>query len=167
MKIKICGLTHATDIALINTYPVWAVGFNFYAQSPRCVSIAHTKTLGNKLAPGILKVAVFVNASINEIKQAHEACHFDLIQLHGDEDPAFCQRLGLPIIKALRVRNADSLAVAAEYEAHVDYLLCDAYQAARYGGTGTHIDPDTLKHFAPKRPWILAGGIGPDNAASA
>jgi phosphoribosylanthranilate isomerase len=107
---------------------------------------------------------VFVNAALSELEAAQAICRFDLSQLHGDETPAFCRQLGLPIIKAFRIRNTASLKPMAGYYPYVRFVLCDAYRNKQFGGTGQNIPESLLSDFSPPCPWILAGGIRPANA---
>ena len=109
---------------------------------------------------------VFVNASLQTIRQAGNECSLDWVQLHGDETPAFCQSLAsdtVRVIKAIRVRDKADLEKIEEYM--VDAILLDAFHPDQYGGTGLSFDWDLIQNVN----WrvFLAGGITPDNAAKA
>jgi phosphoribosylanthranilate isomerase len=122
------------------------------------------------------RVGVFVDASVDEIVQVAAIARLTAIQLHGKESPQFCQQLrsvlpGLEIIKAFRVRSAETLAQTRSYEQHVDALLLDAYHPVtdpgQFGGTGAIFDWTMLQSFRPDCAWLLAGGITPQNVAEA
>ena len=109
----------------------------------------------------IPKVGVFVNAELKKILDIRKRCNLDIIQLHGDESPEFCDALGGTIIKAVRVKNTGSLKKIHLYS-NIWKILLDAYVPGKSGGTGKEIDPRFLKDIDLSN-IILAGGINPDN----
>ena len=138
VKVKICGLRRREDIEYVNQYKPDFIGFVFYEKSKRAVSAAQAQELKQHLDKQIKAVGVFVNAEPQLIARLVASKTIDLVQLHGDEDAAYCTSLrkliSVPLIKAVRVRDKSSLEHLEEYQA--DYLLLDTYQAGVYGGTG-------------------------------
>lgn len=159
-RIKICGMRRREDIEAANRCRPDYIGFILSAGFIRSVSPAEAEELSEMLEPGILKVGVFVNETIERIASA--SGFLDLIQLHGKEDNLYIRKLreatDKPIIQAFRIGSAQDLARAAESAA--DILLLD-------NGTGTGQSFDWSLIGEVGRPWILAGGLGPDNAAEA
>ena len=193
--IKICGMRRKEDIEAANACRPDYIGFILSPGFRRSVTPEDAELLARRLAPGILKVGVFVNESVEKVAAAAE--FLDLIQLHGKEDNAYIRDLrgrlattndprghmattndprghmattndprGRLLIQAFRIRSADDLKRAKESEA--DYLLLD-------NGTGTGeafdwsliSDAEVLMCGEAAKPWILAGGLGPDNVAEA
>jgi phosphoribosylanthranilate isomerase len=120
------------------------------------------------LAPVANTVGVFADFSVMTIAHVVELTHLDTVQLHGNESVEFCQQLRqtLPdteIIKAWRVRTNSDLAAIQAYSEVVDSLLLDAYHPTALGGTGQTLDWEQLATFTPAIPWLLAGGLTPDN----
>ncbi|MCX7595882.1 MAG: phosphoribosylanthranilate isomerase, partial [Fischerella sp.] len=117
-------------------------------------------------------IGVFANTSIASISQTVADAGLTGVQLHGDESPEFCQQLRehLPrveIIKALRIHTVADLEKAAVYSLSVNTLLLDAYHPQQLGGTGKTLDWKMLQQFQPRCPWLLAGGLTPDNILEA
>jgi phosphoribosylanthranilate isomerase len=166
LKIKICGITNGEDALMAVDAGADALGFMFYEASPRNVSLAAAAKIIRQLPPFVTKVGVFVNAGEEAIRQAAAQCGLDTLQLHGDESPEFCQRFSLPVIKAVRMQNADSLRLLPAYETAA--WLLDSFVPDKAGGTGAKFNWDlavTAKKFG--RPIILAGGLTPENVAAA
>ncbi|MGJ3245355.1 MAG: phosphoribosylanthranilate isomerase [Elainellaceae cyanobacterium] len=178
MRVKICGITKPEQGRAIALYGATALGFICVPQSPRYVMpqqiadmIAELPAPHRHYRPLDL-VGVFADAEIRTIEAVMAIAPLTSIQLHGHESPQFCQALKrqLPhaeIIKAFRVRSPDALTQAQRYEPVVDTLLLDAYHPSLLGGTGMTVDWSILKDFYPTRPWLLAGGLNPDNVADA
>lgn len=165
VKVKICGLRRREDIEYVNLYKPDFVGFVFYEKSKRAVSAAQAQELKQLLDKQIKAVGVFVNAEPQLIAELVASKTIDLVQMHGDEDAAYCRSLrkfiSVPLIKAVRVRDKSSLENLEEYQA--DYLLLDTYQAGVYGGTGQRFSVE-LDVKLPA-PCFIAGGLDADNAA--
>ncbi len=163
-KIKICGLKRREDIECVNRLLPDYIGFNFYPQSKRYVTLMQAMELKQLLRPEIKAVGVFVNSDICEIAALASAGVIDMAQLHGDEDEEFCRQLRrllpLPLIKAVRVRDRESLLGLERYP--VDYFLFDTYADNAYGGTGKLMSVDLTRERLPK-PYFLAGGLTPEN----
>ena len=144
------------------------LGFNFYARSPRCVSPAEARKIIEHLPEGVSCVGVFVNERAPaDVERIAREAGLGAVQLHGDETPEYCQSLrGLTTIKALRVGADYTPETAAAY--HTDAVLLDAYVAGERGGTGHTFDWALATLTRERVPQLfLAGGLNPDNAASA
>lgn len=161
-KIKLCGLTRTEDIAAANALVPDFVGFVFAPKSRRYVTGEQALALRNQLSPAIQAVGVFVDEEPEQVAALLEAGIIDLAQLHGREDEAYLARLraltGNPIIQAFQIKTPTDLERAQGSSA--DYILLDSG-----AGTGTPFDWTLLKNL--RRPYLLAGGLGPDNVAQA
>lgn len=172
MRVKICGITQPQQGQAIATLGATALGFICVPASPRYVSPEQIRAVVEQLPQNIDRIGVFANTTYEEICQTVAASELTGVQLHGDESPEFCYKLrqSLPnveIIKALRVQSSQGLEQAAIYTNWVDTLLLDAYHPQLLGGTGKTLDWYTLHHFRPRCPWLLAGGLTPDNVLHA
>ena len=165
-EIKICGITRVEDALCAAECGANAVGFIFHPASPRYVTPERAKAIVAELPAGIVTVGVFVNRPAEEVERTVETCRLDLIQLHGDESPAYC-RLFPPerIVKAVSPRTPEELGRLADYE--VRAFLVDARDAGRYGGTGKRADWELAAKLGQERPLILAGGLDAGNIAEA
>jgi phosphoribosylanthranilate isomerase len=164
-RVKICGITRLEDALAAVAAGADALGFVFYPESPRAVSVEQAAEIICQLPPFVSSVGLFVNENRAVIEATVAACGIDLIQLHGDETPEECLFPGRRVIKALRLKDAASLARAADFK--VCALLLDAWSAQVYGGSGETFDWRLLKNFAARQPVILAGGLTPENVAAA
>lgn len=166
IRLKVCGIKRIEDALEAARLGYDALGFIF-ASSPRQITPQQAKAIINRLPPFIIRVGVFVNASKEKIIEVANYCGLDAIQLHGDEDPDFCQALkGFRLIKALRIRNEDDIKLIANYP--VNAILLDSYQEDKFGGTGKTFNwklARLARQF--KIPIILSGGLNPDNVAEA
>lgn len=172
MRIKICGITQPQQGKAIANLGATALGFICVQSSPRYVSAEQISAVLEQLPEAVDRIGVFADSTLEEICQIVAASGLTGVQLHGDESPSFCGQLRqvLPeveIIKALRVRNAETLDKAATYMSQVDSLLLDAYHPQALGGTGKTLDWIALQRFQPSCPWLLAGGLTPDNVLDA
>ena len=172
MRVKICGITKPEQGKAIANLGATALGFICVPSSPRFVSTAQIKAIVKILPPEVDCIGVFVNAEPKDISIAVAAAGLTGVQLHGDESPEFCQELrqnigSVEIIKALRVKTAESLSRANAYSNCTDTLLLDAYDPNLLGGTGKTLHWDNLKAFRPPLPWFLAGGLTPENVLDA
>ena len=165
-RIKICGLTRLEDAQAAAELGADAVGLVFYAKSKRCVDAAQAAEIVAALPPQVVKVALFVNESAEQIRRILGAVPIDIVQFHGDEAPEFCRQFGKPYWKAVRVQSAQDIAEAAERYADAAALLLDAHIEGQYGGTGQVFDWRLLPATMPL-PWILSGGLNPGNVAAA
>src|SRR5512140_735323 len=136
LKIKICGITNLDDAFAAIAAGADALGFVFFSQSPRRISIAAAGEIIRQLPPFVAKVGVFVNASAGEISRIASGCGLDTVQLHGDEPPDFCRQFfPLKVIKAFRLQTASSLSALAAYD--TDAWLLDGFVPGVPGGTGS------------------------------
>jgi phosphoribosylanthranilate isomerase len=164
LRVKICGVTQVEDATLAAAEGAAAIGLNFYAKSPRCVSLEAAARIVEALPGGICKVGVFVDEERDRILETAERLHLDALQFHGRESAEFCRGWSQKRIKAVRVRGPDALSSAASYQ--VDFILADAYVEGRVGGTGQQIPLEWLAGIDRSR-LILAGGLNPENVAQA
>ena len=166
VKIKICGITNRDDALLAVELGADALGFIFYQKSPRRVTLEQAASICRALPPFMATVGVFVNATQQEIELALIKCRLTTLQFHGDEPPRFCRRFAARTIKAIRVRDEDSLRAAAEYD--IDALLLDTYTDTERGGTARTFDWSlALKAKEIGPPIILSGGLTTENVQEA
>ncbi len=166
VKVKICGLTNYRDAAAAVDLGADLLGFNFYPGSPRFVTLEQAAQIINKLPAFIHVAGVFVNASLDQIKEAISECNLDWVQLHGDESPEFCESLrsiNVRTMKAIRVKDQEDIERAESF--FTDAVLLDAFDPEKYGGTGLMFDWNIIGHINKRI--FLAGGINPDNVAAA
>jgi phosphoribosylanthranilate isomerase len=173
-QIKICGLTRLQDAELAVELGAWALGMVFYDASPRACSPVEAQRIASLLRRRVELVGVFVNASLEQIANTAEQASLTMIQLHGDEGPAFCgevaRRTGARIIKAAQVDGPGDIRDLARF--HVDFHLLDARSSTPgaedvRGGTGETFDWGLLSARRSKVPLILSGGLNPENVAEA
>jgi phosphoribosylanthranilate isomerase len=173
MRVKICGITTPAQGEAIANLGATDLGFICVPTSPRYVTPDRIRTVVQHLSRSIPCIGVFANTTITAICQVFREGNLTGVQLHGHESPEFCQQLraslptGVEIIKAIRVKNAAALAQADTYTEVVDTLLLDAYHPGQLGGTGQPLDWAALQQFSPLCPWLLAGGLTPDNILDA
>lgn len=169
---KICGIRTPADLdAAARSGARWA-GMVFYPKSPRHLSFEEARALRDSDA-GIARVALVVDADDASLEAIITAAAPDLLQCHGHETPArmaaIKARFGLPLIKAIRVKDADTLAAALAYDAVADLMLFDSAPTAASlpGGTGHAFDWPLMRHWQGSKPWLLAGGLTPENVSAA
>jgi phosphoribosylanthranilate isomerase len=169
VRVKFCGITRLDDAREAARLGAWAIGLNHHRESPRYCEPDAAAEIGAALKRRLEVVGVFVNATLGDIATAAENAALTMIQLHGDEGPAFCQeagrRTGCKVIKALRVRSAADVQAAEAYR--TDFHLLDAYRPGTRGGTGESFDWEVLGERRSTVPLILAGGLRPGNVAAA
>ena len=161
---KICGITNLDDANVAVENGASAIGFIFYEKSPRTISINNAKSISKHLPKTIARVGVFVNHEKDFIREAISKVPLDMIQLHSDETPDFCNQFDVPILKALRIKNEASLSVMDQYDVAV--FLLDTFSNDQYGGTGETFDWSVLNRKF-KTPIILSGGLNPENILDA
>lgn len=172
MRIKICGLTKIEQARRIAISGATDLGLICVPSSPRYLRVEQLRLIIASLDGLINTVGVFANVGVAEIEGIVTETGLDTIQLHGSESVAFCAQLrqALPdkeIIKAWRVRSIQDLELVQSYHEVVDSLLLDAYHPQALGGTGQTLDWGLLKGFQPPLPWLLAGGLTPENICTA
>lgn len=173
-RVKICGLRDAASVATAVEAGARYLGFVFFAKSPRNIAVAQARDLAVEVPMGVAKVALVVNATDAELAEIVEAVPLDMLQLHGAETPArvaeIRARFGLPVMKAIGVAEAADLAQIPSYEAVADQTLLDAKApkgAVLPGGNGLAFDWRLVKGHKFTKPWMLAGGLTPENVAEA
>jgi phosphoribosylanthranilate isomerase len=168
-RIKVCGITTLDDARLAAGLEAWALGMIFWPRSPRACPIEEGEQVGAALHGRLELVGVFVNASLDELVVTAERSNLTVLQLHGDEGPAFCaeagQRTGCKVMKAMRVKNEAAVEALAQY--HTDYHLLDTYVPGVPGGTGESFNWRLTRRHRGSVPVVLAGGLGPDNVRRA
>lgn len=165
-RIKVCGITNPEDALCAVRLGATALGFVFYEKSPRFVKPEEAGEIIRQVPPFVTKVGVFVNAEVDYLREAKDVAGFDLYQFHGDETPEFCATFGEDYIRAIRVKDADSLDAVELYD--TDAFLFDAYSPDAYGGTGENFAWDVLSRRKLEGKFvILSGGLNPDNVRGA
>lgn len=168
MKIKICGLTHLEDAEHCYQQGAWALGFNFYPQSPRCISYAAAKAMIHALPKSILKVGIYIDESYDTLLRHMEDLSLDLVQVYAplnDAPSSFKDRVILSL-QALTKNDLPSVSVLSAYR----YILLDAPKISRDdlpGGTGRCANWVLAETMAREYPLILAGGLNPTNVREA
>ena len=160
-KVKICGLFRPEDIKYANKLKPDYMGFMFYKKSSRYVSPQQAKELKQMLNPEIVAVGVFVNEPIEFIADLVEQKIIEMVQIHGDEDAAYIaelhERISVPIIKAVRVKDASSFDGLENYAC--DYFLFDTYKKGMYGGTGERFNLTLGDEKRIGKKYFVAGGL--------
>ena len=160
VRVKICGITRLEDALAAVRLGADALGFNFWPRSRRYVTPEAARAIVARLPPLVTSVGVFVDPTRDEVLRAADIARIQVAQLHGDEPPGFCASLPLPVLKAVRVKDARSLVALVSYE--VAGFLLDS-ESAGYGGSGAAFDWALVADVAAELPIVLAGGLGPDN----
>jgi len=167
VAVKICGITDYEDASIAVELGAAALGFIF-AHSPRQVTPQKARDIISTIPPFVKTVGIFVNQDPIEINKIMRYCGLDLVQLHGDESPDFCDELMPYTIKALRIKDEASPRTAQAYRGNVRALLLDTYSKDKAGGTGETFDWQlAIKIKKLGIPIILAGGLGPSNIEGA
>lgn len=164
---KVCGITNPGDAREAADAGADAIGLIF-AESPRKVGVEEARKITIVLPDGVLKVGVFVDVDPEEVLRVAGEVRLDLAQLHGDETPetvAAIRGAGLPVMKALRVRNAEALGTLESYEA--DLFMLDAWSARVRGGTGETFDWTLAKSVKGRDNIVVSGGLTPENVREA
>ena len=159
MVYKVCGMRNAENIRAVSALGIDLMGFIFWPKSSRYVSEPPSY-----LPTDCKRVGVFVDASLEDIRQHIHDYQLDIVQLHGHESPEFAKALKPAIIiKAFNIATAEDLAQTIPYEGIVDYFLFDT-KAQLPGGSGEQFDWSVLSQYEGTTPFLLSGGIGPDDA---
>lgn len=169
-RVKICGVTRLEDAELAVALGAWAVGMVFYEPSARCCAVEDAETIGAALHRRVELAGVFVNAPLEEVVEVGERARLTLIQLHGEEGPAYCsevaRRTGARTIKAASVKGLFTVRDLERF--HTDFHLLDGHSPGLRGGTGRTFDWSLVAarhHGAP--PLIIGGGLDADCVAEA
>ena len=171
-RVKICGLTALEDAHLAADLGAWALGMIFYPGSERRCEVEVAEAIGLELHRKVETTGVFVNAHLDELAEIADACSLSMVQLHGDEGPAYCaevaRRTGAKVMKAVRARDKASVRALLAYRDRVDFHLLDAYVPDQLGGTGKTFAWSLAEERRDSHvPLVLSGGLTPDNVAEA
>ena len=161
MIVKVCGMRDAENIREVEALGVDWMGFVFHRTSPRFVG-----ELPDYLPQRAKRVGVFVDETEEQIMETVQLFRLDMVQLHGQETPDFCNRIrskGLKVIKAINVQNRFPSEEVSFYEGACDYFLFDT-KTPLPGGSGQKFDWSSLSAYRGTTPFLLSGGISPDDA---
>jgi len=174
MRVKICGLTEPKTLQAAVDAGAAYVGLVFFEKSPRNISVADATTLAQAAPMGVCKVALVVNPTDADLDAMMGSVPIDMLQLHGHETPErvaeIKDRFGLPVMKAVGIADESDLAQLADYGQVADQILVDAKppkNADLPGGNGLSFDWRLIAKRRWSTPWMLAGGLTPDNVAEA
>ena len=165
VKVKVCGMTNLEDALVAAEAGADAVGFIFYKKSSRSVTMKTVKEIILKLPPFIGTVGVFVNETAEKINKTADYCNLDMVQLHGEESPAFCKKIRRRVIKAFRVKDMQSLKKLSDFQ--VSGFLLDTFSEEQHGGTGKVFDWNLAHHPKKYGSVIMAGGLTANNVGQA
>jgi phosphoribosylanthranilate isomerase len=169
-RVKVCGITRLEDAHLAADAGAWAIGMIFVPDTPRVIEIGAAREIGRALQRRLEVTGVFVNAAIDEVVAVADACALTMVQLHGDEGPAYCRevarRAGTKVMKAVRAKDATAVRHLSSYR-EVDLHLLDSYVDGRLGGTGETFPWELARHHVGAVPFVLSGGLNPDNVGEA
>lgn len=183
--VKICGITNSEDARVAVRAGADAIGLNFFAQSPRFINHETASEIITALPPHVVKVGVFVDATVTDVCRLFDDLRLDLIQLHGSEPPEYVAQLGgRPVMRAFRAPPAETGAAGPSFiDSVVDHVvrchtvgaplaavLLDALVAGQHGGTGRTMDWNLARDYTARAdlpPLVLAGGLTPENVAEA
>jgi phosphoribosylanthranilate isomerase len=165
-RIKICGLREPEHARLAAEAGADAIGLVFYGPSPRFVEVARARAIAAALPAYVSAVGLFVNAPEEEIRDILSAVRLDLLQFQGDEPPEFCERFGIPYVRAVRMEEGTNLVEWARKFSRAKALLLDAHVPGTPGGTGRTFDWAAIPRDLPIA-IILSGGLKPDNVGRA
>ena len=164
-RIKICGIRHLDDALIAVKFGADAIGLIFVEKSPRYASFTDARVIAESMPPFVTVVGLFMDATAETVREALKVVPLNLLQFHGGETAEFCEQFDMPYIKVLRMReNVNVVAFAQEYPNAAGILL-DTY-SKQGGGSGQTFDWSLIPEDMPL-PLILAGGLTPENVASA
>jgi phosphoribosylanthranilate isomerase len=168
-RIKFCGITNLDDAERAVAAGAWAIGLIFWPRSPRRCELDAAAEIAAAVKRRVEVVGVFVNATLDHVAATADAVGLTMLQLHGDEGPAYCaeaaRRTGAKVIKAARVRSGADIQALAPFQ--TDYHLLDGYTAGVPGGTGETFAWDIARTHRGRIPVILSGGLTSKNVAEA
>jgi phosphoribosylanthranilate isomerase len=171
-RAKLCGITNLDDARLCVDAGAWALGMIFWPNTERRCEVEEAERISAELRRQVELTGVFVNAELDEVAEIADVCNLSMVQLHGDEGPAYCaeiaRRTGAKIAKAVRARDKASIRALLAYRDRVDFHMVDAYRADAPGGTGETFSWELLGELRHStHPLILSGGLTPENVAEA
>ncbi len=165
MHVKVCGIARVEDAMLAAELGATAVGFVLWPGSPRAIDPFRARTIVRHLPALVSAVGVFVDQPLEYVRRVARLVPLDAVQLHGGESAEYCRDIGGRVIKAIGA-SAEAAKALDDWPREV-VLLLDAIDGVQHGGTGRVIDWDVAAVIARARPSILAGGLRPDNVATA
>ncbi len=165
-RVKICGLTRPSDLALAVAAGADAIGLIFYPPSPRFLSIEKAVELLRPLPAFVTAVGLFLDAEPAWVRAVLDRVPLDLLQFHGKESPQECRSFGRPYMKALGMGGKEDIHALAREYGDAAALLLDSHAPGAAGGTGLAFDWSKIPNDLP-RPVVLAGGLGPQNVRQA
>lgn len=167
MKVKVCGLNDVDNLKAISALEIDMVGFNFYPPSPRYIVEDVAASDFVEGARDKEKVGVFVKSSVENLIRRTEQFKLDYIQLHGDESPQYCfnAKQYAKLIKVFRVGEDFRMADVEDY-IFADFFIFDKKASVAYGGTGHKFDWSIFSEYKVDVPFMLSGGLGPDDVAA-
>jgi phosphoribosylanthranilate isomerase len=171
IRVKVCGITNRIDAEMAIEAGADALGFNLYPRSKRFVDLKRAALWFRSLPPFVVRIAVMVNPSADEIEAVLDEPGIDQIQFHGNETPEFLSvyaERGIPFLKAIAASQENALADFNRFRA--SGILLDAFASGQFGGTGRLVDLDLAARCVtanPAIPVILSGGLNPSNVARA
>lgn len=165
VKVKICGLTRAGDVADAVAAGADALGFVFAPRSPRCLSIGQAAELVREVPAFVARVGLFMDQPEDEVRRVLERVPLSALQFHGREVAGFCRAFGRPYLKALGMGSGEAVDRAAQDYGDAAALLLDSHAAGETGGTGQSFDWSRIPQLG--RPLVLAGGLTVDNVREA
>jgi len=163
-RVKFCGIKRPADAEAAARLGVDAVGLILAPESPRFITLPQAVIIRRRLPPFVQAVALFRNAAADTVRRALDELVPDLLQFHGDEDPVYCASFGHPYLRAVPMKDAVDLAPWEQRFAAARALLLDAHGAGEPGGQGRTFDWGAIR---ASRPFVLAGGLTPDNVGAA
>lgn len=166
VRVKVCGLTRKQDVEAAVAAGAWAVGVVVWSGSPRSVTAEQVRDLLADVPGHVKRVAVLVNATVQDARRLSDETGVTAVQLHGDEDVEPFLSLGVDVIKAVSLGSEADVERAGALPAEVTVLV-DAHDPVRRGGTGLRADWEFASALAVRRPIILAGGLRAENVAGA
>jgi phosphoribosylanthranilate isomerase len=168
-KVKICGITRPADADLAVASGAWALGLNFFAESPRHVELETAAEIASTHRRRVEVAGVFVNAPLDDVLATLGSVPLTILQFHGDEGPSYCaeaaRRSGLKVMKAVRAKDAHAVQTLSPYK--TDFHMLDAYVPGTYGGTGERFDWELAAAHRGRPPLVLSGGLTPENVGEA
>jgi phosphoribosylanthranilate isomerase len=165
-RIKICGITREQDVSTVADNGADALGFVFYEKSSRHVGVQQAVQLARTVPPFLTVVGLFVNPTVDYVREVLAKVPLDVLQFHGEEEPDFCRQFGKPYLKAIRVKPGVDLVECAARYAGARGLLLDTFVEGIQGGTGESFDWALIPHDLPL-PVVLSGGLHAGNVAAA
>ena len=165
IPIKVCGITNMDDAHFVAGNGVSAIGFIFHEKSPRYIDPKLAFDIIASINEDITFVGVFVDKSLNFVNSISREIGLDFVQLHGDENPEYCDKVNLPVIKVFKIGDFFNVKILNDYDVHA--FLFDTYDKNLDGGTGRRFDWSLISRLNLECPIILSGGLNEMNVNDA